>query len=212
MDGTIGMVLSGGGARGAYEFGALEVLAPVLDEPPRIIVGTSAGALGAAYLAANAHDGLEAAARSGRREVARGRDRRRHRPAVLTARARPAAALRARAAGRPRARPAEPARHQPAAGDDRGADRFRAARAQRRGRHARHGRRRGDRLRDGEERGLPLRRRVAAHRRPARHRLRSRPGSRSSTSRPRARSSRCSRPCASVSAGTATAACGSTRR
>ena len=65
MHGTIGMVLSGGGARGAYEFGALEVLAPVLDEPPRIIVGTSAGALGTAYLAANAHDGLKAAARSG---------------------------------------------------------------------------------------------------------------------------------------------------
>ena len=60
MDGTIGMVLSGGGARGAYEFGALEVLAPVLDEPPRIIVGTSAGALGTAYLAANAHDGVSA--------------------------------------------------------------------------------------------------------------------------------------------------------
>jgi NTE family protein len=59
-----GMVLSGGGARGAYEFGALEVLAAVLDAPVRIIVGTSAGGLGAAYLAANAHAGLEAAARS----------------------------------------------------------------------------------------------------------------------------------------------------
>jgi NTE family protein len=65
MDGTIGMVLSGGGARGAYEFGALQVLAPVLDEPPRIIVGTSAGALGATYVGANAHEGLEAAACSG---------------------------------------------------------------------------------------------------------------------------------------------------
>jgi NTE family protein len=65
MRGTIGMVLSGGGARGAYEFGALEVLAPVLDEPARVIVGTSAGALGAAYLASTAHDGLEAGARSG---------------------------------------------------------------------------------------------------------------------------------------------------
>ena len=65
MDGTIGIVLSGGGARGAYEFGALEVLAPVLDEPARIVVGTSAGALGAAYLAANADEGLEASARSG---------------------------------------------------------------------------------------------------------------------------------------------------
>jgi NTE family protein len=65
MDGTIGIVLSGGGARGAYEFGALEVLAPALKEPARVVVGTSAGALGAAYLAAQAHNGLEAAARSG---------------------------------------------------------------------------------------------------------------------------------------------------
>ncbi len=65
MSETVGIVLSGGGARGAYEFGVLEVLAPVLDPPAQIIVGTSAGALGAAYLAANLHDGLEAAARSG---------------------------------------------------------------------------------------------------------------------------------------------------
>ncbi len=65
VDETIGIVLSGGGARGAYEFGALEVLAPVLEEPPRVIVGTSAGALGSAYVAAHAHEGLEAAARSG---------------------------------------------------------------------------------------------------------------------------------------------------
>ncbi len=65
MDETTGIVLSGGGARGAYEFGALEVLAPVLRQPARIIVGTSAGGLGAAYLAAHAHEGLEAAARSG---------------------------------------------------------------------------------------------------------------------------------------------------
>jgi NTE family protein len=48
MGGAIAIGLSGGGARGAYEFGALEVLAPVLDEPAGIIVGTSAGALGAA--------------------------------------------------------------------------------------------------------------------------------------------------------------------
>lgn len=65
MGGTVGLVLSGGGARGAYEFGALEVLAPVLDAPPRVIVGTSAGGLGAAYLAANAQHGLETAARAG---------------------------------------------------------------------------------------------------------------------------------------------------
>ena len=67
------MVLSGGGARGAYEFGALEVLAPVLDKPARMIVGTSAGALGAAYLAANAHDGLEAAAHSAARSGSKSR-------------------------------------------------------------------------------------------------------------------------------------------
>lgn len=56
----VGLVLSGGGARGAYELGALSVLAPVLErqgQRPRIIVGTSVGALNAAYLAAGAHDG-----------------------------------------------------------------------------------------------------------------------------------------------------------
>lgn len=59
--GRVGLVLSGGGARGAYELGALSVLAPVLErrgERPRIIVGTSVGALNAAYLAAGAHHGL----------------------------------------------------------------------------------------------------------------------------------------------------------
>jgi NTE family protein len=57
----VGLVLSGGGARGAYEFGALSALAPVLEERgdrPRIIVGTSAGALNAAYLAAGVDRGL----------------------------------------------------------------------------------------------------------------------------------------------------------
>jgi NTE family protein len=62
---VIGMVLSGGGARGAYEFGALEVLAPVLEAPPRILVGTSAGSLGAAFLAAAAHEPLAVAAEAG---------------------------------------------------------------------------------------------------------------------------------------------------
>jgi NTE family protein len=65
MSDAIGLVLSGGGARGAYEFGALEVLASVLDQPPRIVVGTSAGALGAAYLAAEAHRPLKTAAQRG---------------------------------------------------------------------------------------------------------------------------------------------------
>jgi NTE family protein len=49
-------VLAGGGARGAYEVGALSALLPELpvDEQPRIIIGTSVGAINAAYLAANA--------------------------------------------------------------------------------------------------------------------------------------------------------------
>jgi NTE family protein len=54
----VGLVLAGGGARGAYEMGALSVLLPALEERgqrPRVIVGTSVGALNAAYLAASAH-------------------------------------------------------------------------------------------------------------------------------------------------------------
>lgn len=69
--GKIALVLAGGGARGAYEVGVLSALAPVLEargERVEIIVGTSVGALNAAYLAANAHltlteavaDGVEA--------------------------------------------------------------------------------------------------------------------------------------------------------
>lgn len=51
------IVLSGGGARGAYEIGALSVLLPVLEqrgERPRIVVGTSVGAFNAAFMAATA--------------------------------------------------------------------------------------------------------------------------------------------------------------
>jgi NTE family protein len=54
----VGLVLAGGGARGAYEAGALSVLLPVLerrDERPRILIGTSAGALNVGFLAATAH-------------------------------------------------------------------------------------------------------------------------------------------------------------
>lgn len=53
----VGLVLAGGGARGAYEIGALSVLLPHLEqrgERPRILVGTSVGALNTAYLAATA--------------------------------------------------------------------------------------------------------------------------------------------------------------
>jgi NTE family protein len=54
----VGLVLSGGGARGAYEIGVLSVLGPVLEargERPDVIVATSAGAINAALLAADAH-------------------------------------------------------------------------------------------------------------------------------------------------------------
>ena len=50
---SVGIVLSGAGARGAYEAGVLSVLLPLLKgaDAPRIVVGTSAGALNAAMLA-----------------------------------------------------------------------------------------------------------------------------------------------------------------
>jgi NTE family protein len=53
--GDAGLVLGGGGARGAYASGALSVLLPELKDQVRVIVGTSAGALISAYLAANWH-------------------------------------------------------------------------------------------------------------------------------------------------------------
>lgn len=61
-------MLAGGGARGAYEMGALSVLAPVLEargERVEIVVGTSVGGINAAYLAANAHRPLSEAAAGG---------------------------------------------------------------------------------------------------------------------------------------------------
>jgi NTE family protein len=54
----VASVLSGGGARGAYEAGALSVLAPALEargERPSLLLGTSVGAINAAYLAASRH-------------------------------------------------------------------------------------------------------------------------------------------------------------
>ena len=56
----VGLVLTGGGARGAYEVGALSVLLPALEaagQRPTVLVGTSVGAINIAYLAANAHLG-----------------------------------------------------------------------------------------------------------------------------------------------------------
>lgn len=63
-DQRVGLVLAGGGARGAYEAGALSVLLPELErrgERPQLLVGSSVGAINAAYLAATAHLDAEAA-------------------------------------------------------------------------------------------------------------------------------------------------------
>ena len=63
-DETVGLVLSGGGARGAYEAGVVSILLPELErrgERPRVILGTSVGAINAAYLAASAHLDAETA-------------------------------------------------------------------------------------------------------------------------------------------------------
>lgn len=58
-------MLAGGGARGAYEVGALDVLAPALVADGAaldIVVGTSIGALNGAFFAARADEPLEAVA------------------------------------------------------------------------------------------------------------------------------------------------------
>ncbi len=60
----IALVLAGGGARGAYEAGALAVLAPALEahgQVPDILLGTSIGALNGSFLAARAHQPLATA-------------------------------------------------------------------------------------------------------------------------------------------------------
>lgn len=58
---TTALVLSGGGARGAYQAGAINALTLIASElgiakPFQIITGVSAGAINAAYLAAHAQD------------------------------------------------------------------------------------------------------------------------------------------------------------
>jgi NTE family protein len=58
----VALVLPGGGARGAYEAGALSVLLPLLKqrgEEPAILCGTSVGAINAALLASLAHEPAE---------------------------------------------------------------------------------------------------------------------------------------------------------
>jgi NTE family protein len=61
-----GVVLAGGGARGAYEAGALAELLPRLDRKhfPKVVVGTSVGALHAASFGASAHLGPDRAMQS----------------------------------------------------------------------------------------------------------------------------------------------------
>jgi NTE family protein len=62
----VGLVLAGAGARGAYEAGALAALLPRLEaaqQRPRVLLGTSAGSINAAYLATQLHLGAEPAAR-----------------------------------------------------------------------------------------------------------------------------------------------------
>ena len=58
------LVLSGGGARGAYQVGVLKAIAEWLPEdapcPFEVLVGTSAGALNAAAIGARAHSLREA--------------------------------------------------------------------------------------------------------------------------------------------------------
>jgi len=64
----IALVLAGGGARGAYEFGALAALAPALTESgqvPDIVVGTSIGALNGAFVASHADEGFATVADHG---------------------------------------------------------------------------------------------------------------------------------------------------
>src|SRR6476620_1368621 len=54
----VALVLDAGGARSAYQVGALEVLLPALAQRgtrPRLLVGTSAGALLTGALGATAH-------------------------------------------------------------------------------------------------------------------------------------------------------------
>jgi len=65
---TRGLVLMGGGARTAYQAGVLQALAELIKAPSgkapafpfQVLVGTSAGALNATYLASRAIDGLSA--------------------------------------------------------------------------------------------------------------------------------------------------------
>ena len=61
---TLGLVLTGGGAKAAYQAGAIAALAEIIPQknsPFQVISGTSAGAINAAFLAASAENWVEGA-------------------------------------------------------------------------------------------------------------------------------------------------------
>jgi NTE family protein len=61
---TVGLVLTGGGAKAAYQAGAIAALAEILPQqtsPFKVISGTSAGAINAAFLAASAENWVNGA-------------------------------------------------------------------------------------------------------------------------------------------------------
>src|SRR4051794_8080894 len=67
---TVALVLAGGGARGAYEVGALSALLPALEAEgrrPSLVLGTSVGALNTAFIAATAHRPSDEVLEEGRR-------------------------------------------------------------------------------------------------------------------------------------------------
>ena len=81
-DMSVAVVLPGGGARGAYEVGALSALLPALEargERVSIWCGTSVGAINAAVLASLAHLPAEEQVRAGSGDVGRAAKARRHR-------------------------------------------------------------------------------------------------------------------------------------
>ena len=183
--GGAGLVLGGGGARGAYASGALSVLLRELKDQVRVIVGTSAGALISAYLAANWHRPAEEAIEDGLQLLARAAIRGRVRAADGAWRGGSVHALRQRvSAGQQPARPVDAA---PRTAGSRRSDRLvdfdqlqrehpRAAGGARGGRYPRAQQRIG-RLSPGRDRATP--RRPAARdrvRRDPRPRRRAYPG------------------------------------
>ena len=156
----IGLVLSGGGARGAYEAGVMSVLGPALaarGERPSIYIGTSVGAVNAAYMAASEHLPADEAGEGGLRALARGEQGDGHPSDPAAPGAADGAALRGRdplPAGDAAAQPARPeaVRAQPRPLDRLG--RSAPQRGRRRGRDRRHGRdRRAQRPHRGVRRG-----------------------------------------------------------